>query len=140
MLISCSLPLLVVKYSIYISSICKYVGQFWNIPITISPTTMATTPLTPNPLPPPYILTLSPPLPSPQRQFIARLYTNTWDKRGSECYYAGSAQGGPLGELESPHLRDSVIEGRYTDYIVSSLFETQFKYSRFDTNRCTAPT
>lgn len=114
------------------------VGQFWNIPITISPITSSTTPLTSNSLPPPYILTLSPPSPSPERQFLARLYSNTWDKRGSECFYAGSAQGGPLGELESPQLRDSVIEGRYTDYIVSSLFGTEFQYSRFDSNQCTS--
>ena len=117
---------------------CYPVGQFWNIPITISPITSSTTPLTSNSLPPPYILTLSPPSPTPQRQFIGRLYYNTWDKRGSECFYAGSGQGGPLGELESPQLRDSVIEGTYTDYIVSSLFETEFEYSRFDSSQCTA--
>ena len=70
------------------------------------------------------------------RQFIARLYSNTWDKRGKECYYAGSAQGGPLGEIESPQLRDSVIEGRYTDYIVDSLFDSEFLYTQFDSREC----
>lgn len=108
-------------------------GQFWNIPVTISPIA----PLTSNTLPSPYILTLSPPS-SPPRQFLARLYVNTWDKRDVQCYYAGSSQGGPLGELESPHLRDSVIEGRYTHYIMDGLFETEFQYTRFDTRECTS--
>ena len=112
-------------------------GQFWNIPVSISPMT-TTTPasLTLDSLPPPYILTLSPPLSRP-RQFIARLYSNTWDKRGRECFYAGSAQGGPLGELESPQLRDSVIEGRYTDYRVNTLFDTEFTYTQFNSRECT---
>ena len=110
-------------------------GQFWNIPVTAAPLVTTVTPLILSSLPPPYVLTLSPPT-SPPRQFLARLYTNTWDKRGAQCYYAGSAQGGPLGELESPHLRDPVIEGRYTEYIMRGLFETQFPYTRFDSSEC----
>lgn len=110
-------------------------GQFWNIPMTIEPFVTTTTPLTLISLPPPYTVTLSPPSSHP-RQFLARLHSNTWDKRGEVCYYAGSAQGGALGQIESPHLRDSVIEGRYTDYIMGSLFETQFPYTRFDSSEC----
>lgn len=98
--------------------------------------TRTPTPLTLSSLPPPYIVTLSPPSSQPRR-FIARRHSSTWDNRQLPCYYAGSSQGGPLGEIESPHLRDSVIEGSYRDYILSGLFETQFQFTRFDTSECT---
>ena len=42
------------------------------------------------------------------------------------CFYAVTSQGGRLGELD-----DSVIEGYYTQYMVASLFSSQFKYSQF---------
>ena len=109
----------------------RFAGQFWNIPVQISP------PLNPTmhesrAL---HTVTVSPPS-GAQRRFLARLHSATWDKRSLPCYYAGSSQGGQLGEMESPHLQDPVIEGRYTEYIVTGLFETHFMYSRFDTDQC----
>ena len=50
------------------------------------------------------------------------------------CYYVGSSQGGRTGEREE---NESVIEGRYTDYQVSGLFDDDFAYSQFERERCT---
>lgn len=82
-----------------------------------------------------HVVTVSPPL-GAQRRFLARLHSATWDKRSLPCYYAGSSQGGHLGEMESPHLQDPVIEGRYTEYSMAGLFETNFVHSRFDRDQC----
>ena len=61
-------------------------------------------------------------------------FQRTWDARSIPCFYAGSSQGGPLAEFESP--RDSVIEGRYSDYQVNGFHDTNFAYSRFDDQLC----
>ena len=50
------------------------------------------------------------------------------------CYYVGSAQGGRTAEREE---NESVIEGQYTDYQVSGLFDDDFVYSQFERGRCT---
>ena len=51
------------------------------------------------------------------------------------CYYVGSSQGGRLNEYGVQS--DSVIEGRYTDYIVvDGLLGSKFKYSQFDDELC----
>ena len=59
-------------------------------------------------------------------------YTNT--SPSGPCYYVGSTQGGRTTEREE---NDSVIEGHYTDYQVSDLFDDNFVYSQFEEERCT---
>ena len=57
------------------------------------------------------------------RTFIATLQPRSWDRTAGYCLYAGNRQSGPtmdIPEDESPN--DSVIEGEYTDYIVSGEF------------------
>ena len=34
------------------------------------------------------------------------------------------------------NANDSVIEGYYAQYVVADLFDTQFKYTQFDTDQC----
>ena len=48
--------------------------------------------------------------------------------------YVGSRQAGSINEVESPN--DPVIEGQYKDYIVESMFGTEYQFSHFDISRC----
>lgn len=50
------------------------------------------------------------------------------------CLYAGNNQGGNVFEVERPN--DSLIEGSYKDYIVSSIFASDFKFNRFLYGNC----
>ena len=72
----------------------------------------------------------------PARSFLGEFYHLTWDKSREPCLYVGTGQGGPTYEVEDPN--DSVIEGHYRDYIIDNgdLFETTYKYVRFDEGRC----
>ena len=67
------------------------------------------------------------------RQFVAEKYSRAWDNSRQVCLYAGNSQGGPAAEYG---FRDSVIEGTYSEYSVSALHETNFKYSQFEEDRC----
>ena len=80
-------------------------------------------------------MTVEPPSP-PARSFLGHLYHLKWDKTREDCVYVGNAQGGPSFEVLDPN--DSVIQGRYRDYILSSgdLFETSYTYSEFEEARC----
>ena len=68
------------------------------------------------------------------REFVGHLYDVLWEFDPILCVYAGNRNGGPVDEFNNPN--DPVIEGNYTDYEVSSLFSTQFKYEQFDETRC----
>ena len=70
---------------------------------------------------------------SKSRSFSGFKYFLTWDYEKKDCLYAGNSQGGPSPELED--LKDSVIEGRYSEYVTDGPFETQFRYSIFK-NEC----
>ena len=73
---------------------------------------------------------------SSARSFLADIFPRTWDNSKEPCLYVGNAQAGPGGEV--PDLVDSVIEGKYTHYIVASLFETEFMYEQWRSD-CRAP-
>ena len=70
-----------------------------------------------------------------QRQFAAELFHRSWDLSAQSCLYAGSSQGGALSDIPGP--RDSVIEGRYTQYSVTRILDTEYTYTRFDRSFCT---
>ena len=72
---------------------------------------------------------------SPPRTFVAELYDQVWDTTPGVCFYAGSFQAGPIAEIDEPN--DPVIEGVYSDYRVSGLFDTEYMYSQFNDLRCT---
>ena len=75
-----------------------------------------------------YNVTVLPSGGSKPRSFLGELYPRTWVSTEQECLYVGNGQGGPSGEYN--HLPDSVIEGRYSEYITKSLFDTDFKYTK----------
>ena len=72
-----------------------------------------------------------------QRSFVGLMYPLTWDQRNQPCLYAGSRQAGTSRYVTSP--ADSVIEGGYTDYAVSSRFGTDYQYSVFPRNDFNCP-
>lgn len=111
----------------------NFTGQFWNIPITFTPyegeinseyESMRNTI---------HIVTVDPPE-GDSRRFPADLDNQVWDLRRFPCLYCGNSQGGPWGLLEDPD--DSVIQGSYSDYRVGGLFEPEFKYTKFEEERC----
>ena len=69
-----------------------------------------------------------------QRQFVAELFHRSWDLSAQRCLYAGSSQGGALSDIPGP--QDSVIEGRYTEYRVTRILDTDYTYTRFDRSLC----
>lgn len=83
-----------------------------------------------------YVITVTHPDASRDRSFTGILYQYNWEFERSPCFYVGNQQGGPIYEVEEPN--DSVIEGDYEDYRVGGLFETEYKYTRFENNLCIA--
>ena len=81
-----------------------------------------------------FVITVNP-MDSQQRRFVAELYDQVWDTTLGVCFYAGSIQAGPVAEIDEPN--DSVIQGVYSDYHVSGLFDSEFMYSQFSDSRCT---
>ena len=106
-----------------------YVGQFWNINITVEPFTGTVDVSNGDDL---HIVTVIPTEGSPRR-FLANRNSIAWDKSRRPCYYAGNSQGGPWGV--GPNV--PVIQGRYTNYRVGGLFEHEFVYAQFENERCT---
>ena len=58
----------------------------------------------------------------------------TWESEQGPCLYVGDSQAGPVGAHVDPD--DSVIEGTYQNYEVSSIFSSDFVFSRFEEYRC----
>ena len=66
------------------------------------------------------------------RRFFGWKIPRTWDKESRNCLYSGDAQGGMLYEVTS--LSDPVIQGTYDEYVVSGLFDPDYKYEMFDSS------
>lgn len=58
----------------------------------------------------------------------------TWEGEEGPCFYVGDSQSFSIYEVEDPN--DGVIQGIYTDYIVSDSFDDSFKFSVFEEDRC----
>ena len=69
------------------------------------------------------------------RYLQGNLYPITWDSTSQPCIYLGNSQGGSSGV--NPKLNDPVIQGRYTDYKMDSLFDTEYDYGEWESD-CTA--
>ena len=121
----------------YFSIPPNHAGQFWNIPVTYTRYNGTDLPAGTDPSRV-YVVRVAPES-SPARSFLGHIYHLKWDKSREPCLYVGNAQGGPSFEVPDPN--DSVIEGRYRDYILQggdgNLFETSYTYSQFEENRCT---
>ena len=105
-------------------------GQFWNIPISVQPPNQDGL----------YNITVTNPSTlddevSQSRSFLGRRLPRTWDNTPQTCFFVGDSQGGP--RYEDGEEYDSVIQGDYTEYIVDSLFTTEFEYARFN-SQCIA--
>ncbi|XP_064387537.1 uncharacterized protein LOC135335856 isoform X6 [Halichondria panicea] len=111
-------------------------GQFWNIPIQVVPYNGPFT----EPQVEDDVATFSVIINSPgdsPRQFIAWLRFPSWEyERRMYCLYAGDGHAGSVYEVPAGPANGPVIEGIYTDYIVSGQFETDFAYNQFDSNMC----
>ncbi len=110
---------------------CNHTGQFWNVPIEI---TNYTGPIFNDPETARYQITVTHPDFSGTRSFTGLLSDVNWEFQRTPCFYAGNQQGGPIYEVEEPN--DSVIEGEYDSYRVNGPFETDYVFSRFDSNQC----
>ncbi len=71
-------------------------------------------------------------------RFVPVWSGHVWfDHKGrTSCLFAGDTQGGHVYEVESPN--DSLIEGSYKDYIVSSIFANDFIFNKFQYKKCIA--
>lgn len=96
-------------------------GQFWNIPIIPIKINEDT-----------YIEMYAPG--HAKYRLIPAVFNDlVWDHSNDGCYYVGDSQGGPEKSRDSIQ---SVIEGDYTQYVTNELFNTSFRYKRFDDKRC----
>lgn len=70
------------------------------------------------------------------RSYVGKLAQVTWDHTNGPCLYVGDSQSSPISEIEKPN--DGVLEGDYTDYVVSGAFreDDKFKFGLFDDARC----
>ena len=67
------------------------------------------------------------------RSFVGSLYERPWEIM-LPCLFSGNRQGGATNAFSDPN--ESVIQGSYQDYEVSSLFDTDFTFSTFDSTAC----
>jgi len=75
-----------------------FAGQFWNVPVDVSPYEENT------PDNSPYYSVMITPADGEARVFISNPYPRTWDLSKVPCLYAGSSQGGTLGEFGTVYL------------------------------------
>ena len=108
---------------IIINYIVCIAAQFWNIPISSVVVNNVT-----------YVQVFDDGHPS-YRLIPAERQPRTWGHMKAPCYYVGNNQGGPSG---SHNPRQSVIEGRVSQYETPSLFSPSFFYARFDESLCVA--
>lgn len=108
-------------------------GQFWNVPISVSE---YTGPVRDDTETNRFEIKVTHPDFSGERRFTGILTDSNWEFKKTPCFYVGDQQGGPVYEVDDPN--DSVIEGQYDEYVIDGAFETTFKYSKFDSSRCTS--
>ncbi len=83
-----------------------------------------------------YVVRVTHPSTGSTRRFIAEFGRKIWDLSNKDCLYAGNIQGGRLGDIDDDSVSDSVVEGRYNQYIVDGLFDHDFEYLHFNAENC----
>ncbi len=83
-----------------------------------------------------YVVTVTHPTTGSTRRFIAEFGRQIWDLSNKDCLYAGNIQGGRLGDIDDASVSDSVVEGRYSQYVVDGLFDYDFDYFHFNADSC----
>ena len=108
-----------------------YIGQFWNVPVDITPYTGLLTDGTV--ATGRYIVGIT--TSGVSRSYTGWLYSITWDTKDGPCLYVGNRQAGDIQEVASPN--DGVIESIYKDYRVESAFsEEDYVFRLFQEERC----
>ena len=109
-----------------------YLGQFWNVPVDITPYngslsdgTLATDRFNIN------IKGIGS---SSPRSFTGWLYDLSWDYVKEPCLYVGNKQASPINEVATPN--DGVIESIFQDYKVADAFSEDYEFSLFDIVKC----
>ena len=111
-------------------------GQFWNVPVSIHKYTYMGDEELYLDIDQLYVVTVTNPNTGSTRRFIAEFGGQVWDLSNKDCLYAGNIQGGRLGDIDDASVSDSVVEGRYSQYIVDGLFDHDFDYFRFNAEIC----
>ena len=109
-------------------------GQFWNVPVRVSPYTGEIEPW--NSTEVHYVVNVTRPGTNNMASFTGLLFDYTWESEKGPCLYVGDRQGGPDREIQNPN--DRVLDGSsYEDYKVPNLFsESGYRFSRFDASQC----
>ena len=104
-----------------------YLGQFWNMPVDISPyneTTPDGADL--------YIVNIT--VGGTHRNCIVEFRNATWDDANA-CLYVGNCQAGPNDQVYS--INDAVIAGNYKDYLIKKAYsEINFAFGLFREDLC----
>lgn len=108
-------------------------GQFWNVPVRVSPYTGEIGWNTSEVY---YVVNATRPGTNKVASFTGFIFDYTWESEEGPCLYVGDRQGGADREIQDPN--DRVLDGSsYKDYIVPELFsESGYKFSRFDDSQC----
>eukprot|EP00731_Ephydatia_muelleri_P017035 Em0010g133a len=101
------------------------IAQFWGVQASVTKYNGSYS-VAPYPGSAYYILTMQ--SGGKSRSVLSSVYKFTWERLGGPCLYAGD---GEAGWMVGGNLSNDLIDGQPDDYIVSSAFETNFKYSRF---------
>ena len=109
-----------------------FLGQFWNIPVEVSPFTgqlvsgeQATNH---------FLLHLTTPGSAP-RSFIGFMYSLTWEGEEVPCLYVGDRQGGPTFEVNRSN--DGAIAEMYSEYAVDGAFSQEnYTFGLFNEDGC----
>ena len=125
-------PFFPVSYVVDIIFISLTLGQYWNIPVSVTPFTGQLR--SGEQAQGRFILNLTTPGSAP-RSFTGWLYELTWEFEQGPCLYVGNRQAGPIYEVPEPN--GPVIAELYTEYAVDSAFsEENYSFGMFDENRC----
>ncbi len=107
-------------------------GQFWNVPVSITPYNgllYGETPAVSW-----YIVNIT--TNGVNRAYGGNLHTTTWDNTEEPCLYVGNRQSGATAEIRDPN--DPVIQEIYTSYEVKEPFveDDDYKFGMFDETKC----
>ena len=115
------------------SALHLYLGQFWNVPVSIEP--FLGMDRNNKSAPGRYVVNMTSSLTGESRSYTGWLYDMTWSFEEAPCLYVGNRQAGPIYQVKDPN--DAIIEGSYLQYVVPDLFsEAGFEYSLFGEENC----
>lgn len=105
-----------------------FIGQFWNIPYKVENFDINSD------INSTYAITVdSTKFSGEARSFVSLLYARPGEIM-LPCLFTGDRQGGATNAFDDPN--DSVLQGSFEDYEVSDLFDTNFKFSVFNSTIC----